>query len=270
MEQRTRLIVTFDIWLLYRLQLKCIFDIKNNQKVLKITYHYLPKYESTLDNLIKLNFQFNFFFSLTQKMGYIKSILLLFTFYLLSNVSALRLKGQCDEDREVVQDFQVVDYLGVWYEQERYEQTFQIEFDCVTASYSLNDNGTVRVLNENLMVQNEFLYTSVLGWAIPSFPDEEPLQAKLNVSFFGQPNDRVNYQVLATDYRTYTLIWSCSNIDGETKDESMWLLSRTPILDPRPVKVELLIDLYFDRELIRKTLQGPKCTEIIEVGSAIV
>lgn len=137
---------------------------------------------------------------------------------LLAFSSAIRLDGQCDESRDVVQDFQVVGYLGVWYEQERYEQEFQVEFDCVTATYSLNDNATVQVLNENLSINNEFMPTSILGWAAPSFPDEEPLQAKLNVSFFGQLNDRVNYQVLATDYVTYSLIWSCYNIDEYVKE----------------------------------------------------
>lgn len=132
--------------------------------------------------------------------------------------SAIHLPGQCDEDKTIVKGFKIPDYLGVWYEQERYEQEFQVEFDCVTATYSLNDNGTVRVLNENLIIANEYLPTFIIGWAIPSFPDEEPLQAKLNVSFMGQTPDRVNYQVLDTDYETYSLVWSCFNVDDTTKD----------------------------------------------------
>lgn len=93
-----------------------------------------------------------------------------------------------------------------------------MEFDCVTATYSLNDNATVQVLNENLIIANEFRPTSIYGWATPSFPDEEPLQAKLNVSFFGQPNNRVNYQVVDTDYVTYSLVWSCNDVDENVKD----------------------------------------------------
>lgn len=142
----------------------------------------------------------------------------LFLITLLSFSSALRLEGQCDDNRQIVTNFKVVDYLGVWYEQERYEQEFQVDFDCVTATYSLNDNATVKVLNENLLIDNEFNPTSIVGWASLSFPDEEPLQGKLNVSFFGQPNNRVNYQVIDTDYITYSLVWSCYNVDEDTKD----------------------------------------------------
>lgn len=38
-------------------------------------------------------------------------------------------------------------YLGKWYEQEKYPQIFQVGGRCTTAEYSLNDDGTVHVLN---------------------------------------------------------------------------------------------------------------------------
>ncbi|XP_063710025.1 apolipoprotein D-like [Culicoides brevitarsis] len=187
------------------------------------------------------------------------------SFLALVNFSfALRLDGQCEKNRPVLENFKVNDYLGVWYEQERYEADFQVEFDCVTATYSLNDNATVKVVNENLLINGVLRPTSIEAWAAVSFPDEEPLQAKLNVSFFGAENNRVNYQVMDTDYVTYSLVWNCNQLTENTKEEFLWVLSRKPVLSPRPAKVESLIDTHFNRDVIRKTIQGEKCTQLIE------
>lgn len=144
------------------------------------------------------------------------TVLLTFIAFIAST-SALKIPGQCAEDRDVVLKFDLTSYLGVWYEQERYEQDFQIDFDCVTASYSLNDNSTVKVLNENLLINGRFNPTSIEGWAIETDPDDDNAPAKLNVTFNNNA-DRTNYQVLATDYKTYSLVWSCFNVNEDTRD----------------------------------------------------
>lgn len=92
--------------------------------------------------------------------------------------------GQCPEDVEVVQNFDVEAYLGQWYEISRYEQTFQRNGECTQAHYSVNDDGSVRVQNRQLVPPSS-LFEQEIGRAVISFPDEDPLQAKLNVSFRG-------------------------------------------------------------------------------------
>lgn len=91
--------------------------------------------------------------------------------------------GQCAVP-EVVENFDVSRYLGKWYEIERYEQVFQRNGECVTAKYSLNDDGSVRVENA-MLVPPSGKFDIDIGRALLSFPDEDPLRAKLNVSFGG-------------------------------------------------------------------------------------
>jgi apolipoprotein D and lipocalin family protein len=74
-------------------------------------------------------------------------------------------------------------YLGQWYEIERYEQADQAGTGCVTAYYTLNTNGTILVQNRGYIVA-EGRFTNDTGLASISFPDESPLRAMLNVTFF--------------------------------------------------------------------------------------
>lgn len=119
----------------------------------------------------------------------------------------------------------VVRYLGLWFELERFESPFQVGFECVTANYNLNPDGSVRVANEGLTPAGNFFQQ--IGRAVISFPDETPLRAQLNVSFFDMPNDRSNYWVLSTDYINYALVFSCEDLPNERSNESFWYLSRT-------------------------------------------
>jgi len=91
----------------------------------------------------------------------------------------------CDErvvDIEVKEGLDVERYMGRWYEISRYEQFFQPDMDCVTAQYSINDDGSVRVDNQgrNLATGENF---QDIGRAVLSFPNDTPLLAKLNVTF---------------------------------------------------------------------------------------
>ena len=43
--------------------------------------------------------------------------------------------------------------------------------------------------------------------------------------------NKADYWILSTDYLTYTLIYSCSDLGNGQKFEAVWLLSRTPELD---------------------------------------
>lgn len=56
------------------------------------------------------------------------------------------------------------------------------------------------------------------GRALVAFPNEIPMQGKLNVSFFNQPNDRANYMIVGTDYNTFAVVWSCEDFNNATSD----------------------------------------------------
>lgn len=95
--------------------------------------------------------------------------------------------------------FNVQQYLGVWFEIERYEQAFQVNADCVTAQYTANADGSVRVVNRAQVLSNG-TNIDAIGTAFLTFPDVVPLPAMLNVTFdrFPSLTSTSNYWVIAT------------------------------------------------------------------------
>ncbi|XP_055605082.1 uncharacterized protein LOC129753306 [Uranotaenia lowii] len=186
---------------------------------------------------------------------------------LMATVGAVIYNRPCPEvGPPVVQNFQVEPYLGRWYELQRYEQEFELNYDCSQARYGLLDDLTVSVTNSAYNLFNSST-TQLEGTAKISFPEEEYLQGKLNVSFFGRPNDRANYWVLDTDYENFSIVWSCEPLPEEQSNESFWLLSRTRTLSSDPVvdmRVRSVIRRYIDRSEIRITNQlDPRCPDFM-------
>ncbi|KAL9705985.1 hypothetical protein quinque_009503 [Culex quinquefasciatus] len=141
-------------------------------------------------------------------------------------VNAVLYDRPCRTDVPVVQNFALTRYLGKWYELQRFEKDFQTNYDCVQAEYGLLDPTTVSVRNSAYSLVNE---TSIeaIGTAKFSFPEQDIVQAKLNVSFFGAPNDRSNYWVIDTDYEHFSIVWACEQLGEDRSSEGYWFLSRT-------------------------------------------
>ncbi|XP_058121248.1 apolipoprotein D-like [Anopheles ziemanni] len=163
----------------------------------------------------------------------------------------------CPTDVEAKQYFSVDAYLGKWYEMQRYESEFELNYDCVQVRYELNDDQSVSVSNSAYNLFNSSTINA-LGRAVLSFPDEEVIQGKLNVSFFGAPNDRSNYWVLDTDYQTYSVVWSCEELEENLSEESFWVLSRTPTMTTDRdalFRIHNIMRRYIDRSQLRFTRQ---------------
>ena len=113
-------------------------------------------------------------------------------------------------------------YLGLWFEVGRLPLRFEDDgASDVTAEYSLNDDGTVKVDNRCLNEKGE--PTQALGQGIP---DDEHA-GRLKVTFLPDglrwiPFTKADYWVLRIDdqYR-YALV-------GTPDNKYLWLLSRTP------------------------------------------
>ena len=109
-------------------------------------------------------------------------------------------------------------YLGKWYEIARFDHRFERGLVGVTATYSMRDDGKIRVLNQGFKNTLDGELSVVEGKAKLT---DEP--GKLKVSFFWI--FYADYFVMELD-ENYQ--WA---LIGSKSDKYLWILSRTPKLD---------------------------------------
>ncbi|KAK9869280.1 hypothetical protein WA026_003032 [Henosepilachna vigintioctopunctata] len=129
--------------------------------------------------------------------------------------------GTCPQV-SVQENFDLTKYMGKWYEAYKYFIIFELFGKCIEADYSVNDNGTVTVRNTEII---EFIErkTDIVGIARASGSVEK---AKLIVKFsvFGFKVD-APYWVLETDYDSYAVILSCTDL-LLINTRFVWILTR--------------------------------------------
>lgn len=116
-----------------------------------------------------------------------------------------------------VNDFELNQYLGRWYEIARLDHSFERGLDNVTAEYTLRDDGGVRVINRGYL-KTDSRWKEAEGKA---YFVNEPDEGYLKVSFFGPFYG--SYVVFELDKEDYQYAF----ISGPDKSY-LWLLSRTP------------------------------------------
>jgi len=165
--------------------------------------------------------------------------------------------GRCPH-QEVVQNFDVNRYAGVWYEYSNYFAIFQIGGECVTATYSLQPNSdVVKVVNSQTLLGRQ---NNITGTAKLTEPAKK--EAKLSVAFFGREQQSSNYWVLDTDYTSYTVVWSCSNgFFNSFNTQFLWILTRERF--PSASTLEKALGVVRQRKLdesrLRITEQNENC-----------
>ena len=136
---------------------------------------------------------------------------------------ALLLTGCEDKKPEKVtpvENFKLTEYLGTWYEIVRLEHRFEKGLEAISATYSMREDGGVKVLNKGYRTaEKEWNEAEGKAYFVQS-----PDKGFLKVSFFGPFYG--SYIVMDTDYKTYTMI---SGPDLSY----FWILSRTPKLDEK-------------------------------------
>ena len=118
-----------------------------------------------------------------------------------------------------VQNFNKDKYLGKWYEIARFDFRFERNLDNTTAQYSINPDGSIKVLNQGYnYVKKE--WDSAEG--IAKFIGSES-EARLKVSFFGPFYGGYNVVAIDENYQN-ALIYGNST-------EYMWIISRNKTID---------------------------------------
>ena len=129
-------------------------------------------------------------------------------------------------DNSTVSVFDVRRFMGKWYEIARYDHRFEKGMTHVTATYSLQENGSIKVKNEGY---KNGKHKEVEGRAKQPNPVDP---GKLKVSFFLWFYS--DYYVLELDTVGYNYA-----LIGSRSDKYLWILSRTPHL-PEDIKKKLL------------------------------
>jgi len=128
---------------------------------------------------------------------------------------------------KAVENFDLKRYLGTWYEIARFDYRFERELNNAVAQYSLNENGSIKVVNSGYNYKKKE-WTSVEG--VAKFRNE-PSIAALKVSFFWPFYSGYNVIAIKENYK-YALV-AGKNLDY------LWILSREKTI-PDEVKNSFL------------------------------
>ncbi|KAG0719809.1 Apolipoprotein D [Chionoecetes opilio] len=160
-------------------------------------------------------------------------------------------KGRCPKTK-IIENFDFDQYLGRWYEQERYFVAYEAIGLCWSGTYIKNyESGKVSVrldFRDVLLKRPKKITVNI----IRKRPVEEP--NRLTYTIPGVPLIEDNYEVLATDYIHWTLEYTCLNKLPFGHTRIAWILTRER--DPEVWVIEkakaTLAGLGIDAGLLKK------------------
>jgi apolipoprotein D and lipocalin family protein len=111
-------------------------------------------------------------------------------------------------------------YAGTWYEIARLPNRFEKGLECVSATYTVRNNGKIDVLNKGYLTEKNHKLKKINGLAwVPSA--EYP--GRLKVRFFWPFSG--NYYIISLDENySYALV-------GDPSRKYLWILSKSKNLD---------------------------------------
>ncbi|MDG1767685.1 MAG: lipocalin family protein [Flavobacteriales bacterium] len=131
--------------------------------------------------------------------------------------------GSGERPLDTVDQVDLEKYMGKWYEIERLPNKFEAGLKCVTAEYTLLEDGNIKVLNSGINEESGELKSSE-GIAKSANKDAP---GELKVSFFRPFYGDYFIMELDENYQ-YVLV-------GAPSRDFLWILSRTPALDENMV-----------------------------------
>jgi apolipoprotein D and lipocalin family protein len=156
-----------------------------------------------------------------------------------------------------VEGFDVQRYLGTWYEIARLDHSFERGLINITATYRLNEDGSLRVVNRGFDYKlNRWKEAEGLGY----FVSRSDI-GRLRVSFFGPFYG--GYNILEIDEHNYSYALVCGN-----SRSYLWILAREPELPERVMNsiTQKAKDLGFDTDALiyvqHKDMANYTCPEL--------
>lgn len=131
---------------------------------------------------------------------------------------------------ETVQEFNINKYMGTWYEIARLPNSFEKGLECCTATYSLKDNGKIKVVNAGRKISDRDKLKEATGTAW--IPDEN-YPGQLKVRFFW-PFAGDYYIIHLDDNYQHVLV-------GSPSRKYLWILARDKEINEKTYN--LLIDI---------------------------
>jgi len=151
------------------------------------------------------------------KTAYLKIPLFLSLFFSIF-IGGCQTKKSQEMNTSTVKELNIQRYLGTWYEIARFDHRFERGLVGVTATYSMRDDGKIKVLNQGYKNSLDGELSAAEGKAKLT---DQP--GKLKVSFFWIFYGDYLVMELDENYQ-WVLI-------GSSSDKYLWILSRTPKLD---------------------------------------
>lgn len=134
--------------------------------------------------------------------------------------------------QQIIERFDPQQYTGTWYEIARLENSFEKGLEQVTANYSVNEDGTIKVINRGFNPETGKWKEAIGKAKFVDPPNADGSRTgRLKVSFFGPFYGDYNIIELDHSFYNYALVSG-----GE---EYLWILSRTPQLT-YPIKQHLI------------------------------
>lgn len=162
----------------------------------------------------------------------IKRLSSLFYISLLLTISACSQVMSPEAEQSIVRSFDPTQYVGTWYEIARLDNRFEKGLEQVTAKYSIEADGTLKVVNRGFNAKKND-WSEAVGKAkfVDAANADGTRTGRLKVSFFGPFYGEYNILELDRPYYNYALVSSGRDY--------LWILSRTPQLT-YPIKQHLM------------------------------
>lgn len=137
-----------------------------------------------------------------------------------------------EAEQAIVPSFDPTQYVGTWYEIARLDNRFEKGLEQVTAQYSIEADGTLKVVNRGFNAKKND-WSEAVGKAkfVDAANTDGTRTGRLKVSFFGPFYGEYNILELDKPYYNYALVSSGRDY--------LWILSRTPQLT-YPIKQHLM------------------------------